>query len=257
MKMKYLLYLIHLFYFSQAIASNEKMNDKIYARADYWCPYNCSHEDENPGYLIEILQLAFGKNQIKYETMNWARAISETRSGTYDIVIGAAKNDTPDFPLSLPVGQSQNCFYTDEKSKIKYKDVKSLEKLKLGVAKNYSYFTELDEYVAKNITNEEKVNESFGDNVLEKMVTKLIKKEIDIFVENPFVVQYFLKKNQNLPIKIKNVGCTKITKIYFAFAPNKKETTARVLKVNKKIKEMIQTKEMEKLIKKYGVTKWY
>ena len=257
MKLRYFLYLIQLFFYLQIFAENESNTGTIYARADYWCPYNCATSEENPGFLVEILYQTFGKESVKYETMNWARAITETRSGTYDIIIGASKDDAPDFPLSVSVGKSKNCFYTTENKQFKYNGLKSIEKIKLGVAKDYSYYKELDDYITKNKSNENRINESFGDNVLEKFMLKLTNREIDAFVEDPIVVKYFFMKNQELTIQLKNSGCSKATDLYYAFAPNKKESTERILKLNKKIKEMIKTKEMDKLLKKYHIIKWY
>nr|BFD31684.1 ABC transporter substrate-binding protein [Pigmentibacter ruber] len=257
MRLKNLCFFIILLLSQLSFAEENKNFGNIYARADLWCPYNCKPGDENPGYLVEILQKAFGKENIKYETMNWARAITETRSGTYDLIIAAAKEDAPDFPLSIQIGKSRNCFFTLEKKNIKFVDLKSLEKIKLGIAKDYSYYKELDEYIAKNKENENKINESFGDIVLEKFINKLTHQEIDAFVEDPVVVKYFLKQNQDITVQLKTIGCGNSTDLYFGFAPNKKESTERILQINKTVKEMIKSGEMERIIKKYGILKWF
>ena len=42
-------------------------NDKLKVRADLWCPYNCEPKDKSPGYMVEVLQIAFGKENINYD----------------------------------------------------------------------------------------------------------------------------------------------------------------------------------------------
>ena len=126
--------------------------------------------------------------------MNWARTITETRSGTYDVIIGASKM-MPDFSHLFP-WEKVRIVFTTENKQFKYNGLKSFEKIKLGVAKDYSYYKELDDYITKNKSNENRINESFGDNVLEKIMLKLTNREIDAFVEDPIVVKYFFMKTK-------------------------------------------------------------
>jgi polar amino acid transport system substrate-binding protein len=247
-----------IFYISIFIIlkSNAYSSEPIHVRADYWCPYNCSPSDINQGYMIEILQKAFGEENIKYETMNWARAVTETREGGFDAIIGAAKEDAPDFIFSDILGKSQNCYYTFGKKVFKYTGIDSLKLIRLGIVKDYSYYEELNTHIKNNLADKTKIDETFGDYVLEKMIGKARNGEIDVFVEDPNVVNFYLKKHYDIK-ELKNAGCSPLENVYIAFSPKKKNSEERVEILNKTIKKMIKNGEMKKLLKKYSIPIWF
>lgn len=231
-------------------------NDKLKVRADLWCPYNCEPKDKSPGYMVEVLQIAFGKENINYETMNWARAILDTREGSYDAIIGAAKEDAPDFIFSTPLGASKNCFYTKNTSKFKYTGIDSLKSVKLGVVKDYAYFEDLNGYIKQNYGYKDKIDEHYGDNVQEKMISKLEAGRIDAFVEDPNVASFVLKKHPEIK-DIVDVGCKQIGDLYIAFPPKNPQSKERAEKLSATIDSMIKSGEMEKLLDKYSLKPWF
>lgn len=222
-------------------------------RADLWCPYNCEPADAKPGYMIEILQKAFGKENIEYATTNWAKAILETREGQYDVIVGASKDDAPDFILSEPVGVSKNCFYVKKgANSFKYTDIKSLESVKLGIIKDYAYFEDLNAYIKKNYSNRDRIEEHYGDDVQKKMFQKLDLGRLGTLVEDPNVADYTLDA---LPaIKdIVEVGCNEIGNLYIAFGPKNPKAAEWNKKLNATIDAMKKSGEYKELLKKYGL----
>lgn len=230
--------------------------DVLKVRADTWCPYNCEPKDKNPGYMVEVLEAAFGKANINYDTMNWARAILDTREGSFDAIIGAAKEDAPDFIFSSPLGASNNCFYAKATSKFKFTGIDSLKSVKLGIVKDYAYFEDLNGYIKQNYGNRERIDEHYGDDVQEKMMAKLEAGRIDAFVEDPSVVSYILKKHPEMK-DINEVGCKEIGSLYIAFPPKNPKSKERAEKLSAKIDSMVKSGEMTKLLEKYSVKPWY
>ncbi|KAB8029763.1 substrate-binding periplasmic protein [Fluviispira multicolorata] len=223
---------------------------------DYWCPYNCNPNDKKPGYMIEILQKSFGKEHINYELINWARAISETRKGSNEILVGATKEDAPDFIFSSPLGVTDNCYYAQKKFKFKFNGLNSLNNVTLGIIKDYSYYTALNQYIKKNLSNKSKIEEHFGENVQERMLLKLMSNRLDVIVEDSYVIDYILKKHPEIH-EIEKVKCIEVGNIFIAFSPKNPESTQRVKHLNSQIKEMIKKGEMLNILKRYSIRPWF
>lgn len=123
-------------------ASSSIMADTITLRADEWCPYNCTPNSSQIGYMIEIAKEIFESagHQIDYQTLNWARAIEETRAGKFNGIVGAAKGDAPDFIFPTEaLGVSVNAFVTGKDNSWTFTGIESLNGKTLGVIRNYSY----------------------------------------------------------------------------------------------------------------------
>ncbi len=111
-------------------------------------------------------------------------------------------------------------------------------------------------YIKNNLTDKTKIDETFGDYVLEKMIGKIKNREIDAFVEDPNVVNFYLKKHYDIKV-LKNSGCSPLENIYIAFSPKKNNSKERVEILNKTIAKMIKNGEMKKLLKKYTIPPWF
>ena len=205
--------------------------------------------------MIEILQTAFGKENIDYETTNWARAILGTRDGKYDGIIGAAKADAPDFIFSSAAGVSKNCFYVKNTSKFKYTGIESLSSIRLGVIKDYAYFEDLNAYVKKHYSDRTKIEAHFGDEVQDKIIQKLEAGRLDAFVEDPNVTAFVLKKHPEIK-DIVEVGCKQIGDLYIAFPPGNPKSKERAAKVTETINDMKKSGEMGKVLAKYSLKPW-
>ncbi|MTI42815.1 polar amino acid transport system substrate-binding protein [Roseibium hamelinense] len=96
-----------------AAATPSQAADIVIA-ADPWCPFNCEPGSDRPGVMVEIAREVFEPlgHTVTYETVNWSRALVETREGKYDAVFGATRGDAEDFvfpELAQPV--SGNAYF--------------------------------------------------------------------------------------------------------------------------------------------------
>ena len=223
-------------------------------RADYWCPYNCKPTDNRKGFIVDILEKIFVKEglQINYDTLNWARAILKTRSGEFDAIIGAAKNDAPDFVFpDTPLGNPNNCFYTRTDSTWKYTDINSVKDITLGIIKDYAYFEALDNYI-KNPENQKHLEVNFGDDVQIKLLLKLLHKRMDVFVEDATVIQFIQKQNPQFK-EIRKAGCVISEPVYVAFSPQNPSSKKYAKIFDNRFKELKRTGELQKIFEHYGI----
>jgi polar amino acid transport system substrate-binding protein len=110
--------------------------ESISIRADEWCPYNCAPDSDAPGFMIEIAKEVFEPmgHTIEYKTLNWSRAIVETRKSKYVAIVGASMGDAEDFvfPASA-LGQSSNSLYVVQSDDWTYTGLDSVKGRKVGI----------------------------------------------------------------------------------------------------------------------------
>ncbi len=249
-------FIFGFFVFKSASANDLTPNAPLEVRADFWCPYNCKANTDFPGYMIEIMNEAFGKKNIHYEELNWARALKETRDGKIDAVVGISEKNSADFIYSKKaIGHARNCFYTKSISNWTYKNIQSLEAVRLGVIQDYTYFPELDRYINLNKMNMNKVQFHPGNDALIRMLQKMKLGRIDVIVEDPNVVSYALKYYPKFD-DIKRVGCYDSGPLYIAFSRSnpKSETYSKIL--DEEYERMKSNGKLNKLLEKYSVEKW-
>ena len=102
-----------------------------------------------PGYGIEIAVQVFEKagHTVKYTIVPWSRAVLRTIKGNHNVIIGAYKEDAPDFIFpDEEFGISQLALYGKKGCTFEYKGTKSLIGKELGVIKGYSYGEEIDKF---------------------------------------------------------------------------------------------------------------
>ncbi|MBU3917494.1 transporter substrate-binding domain-containing protein, partial [bacterium] len=167
---------LFLFCVFAGIAFSSIHADTITIAADEWCPYNCEVDSSMPGYTIEIASAIFEKNghHLKYIILPWARALASSRNGKYTGVVGAYKEDAPDFIFpEESFGFSKNSFFVKKGSTWRYKGIKSLDEISIGIIRDYSYGAELDKYF-KDIGNDSRIQVVSGTTALENNIKKLI-----------------------------------------------------------------------------------
>ena len=235
------------------------MADTITMRADVWCPFNCDPKDPNPGFMIEVAKAALegAGHKIDYQTLNWARAISETRLGNFDAIVGASKTDAPDFTFpEVALGRTKNCFFAKKDATWEYKGLASLANATVGVIKDYSYAKAFDDYVKANAKDSKKVDVVSGDNPLELNLKKLQMGRITTFVEDDSVMKsYQFKKKSD---DVKNVGCIEDadTSLYIAFGPKSAKGKEFAKLLSDKIAQMRKDGTLKTILEKYGISDW-
>jgi polar amino acid transport system substrate-binding protein len=171
------------------------------------------------------------------------------------MIVGAAREDAPDFIFSDPIGVAKSCFYTKKDSKFKYTGIASLNSIKLGVVKDYAYFDDLNAYVKQYYGDRSKIDEHFGDSVQDKMLQKLEAGRLGAFVEDPNVASYVLKKHPEIK-DVVEVGCVQIGNLYVALPPKNPKSKDRVAKINVAIDKLTKSGKLNEILAKYGVKHW-
>ena len=232
--------------------------DEIKLTSDLWCPYACEPTSDKPGFMIEIAKEIFKSkgHTVRYELINWARAIKDTKAGKYDGIVGASKADVPGFVVpSIPTGKLENYYFTLRSNQWTYKGVESLKKVKMGVINDYSYGEEVDKQVAKKNPS---ITVISGNDALKRMIQMTEAKRLDGFVENPMVLYYTLmelKKNvQDYRPSSPNLASD--PDLFIAFSP-KKSTSVKYAKIlDEGVQELRKNGKLKEILKKYGLNDW-
>jgi len=229
--------------------------------ADSWCPYNCDKASEKPGFIIEIAQKAFARQNItvEYSQIPWTRAIEETRKGKHTAIVGASRNDAPDFIYpSISQGFMQNAFYVKKDNPWRFKDISSLGAISLGAITDYSYSDEIDRYIKENAKNTKLIQATSGDDALQTNVRKLLANRIGALLEDRYVMQYHLLEKK-LQDKVDEAGLAPTSKqndLFIAFSPSNPKSRKYAEMVAEETKALRASGELKEIMAKYGVTDW-
>jgi polar amino acid transport system substrate-binding protein len=229
--------------------------------ADEWCPYNCEPGSEKPGFMIEIAQKAFAKHNIAVEYINipWTRSLAAVRKGKYNAVTSATENEVPNLVIPLvEQGYARDAFYVKSGNPWRYKNVKSLENITLGIIADYNYGEDLDAYISKHKDNLEKIQSLSSDDALDLNIKKLLSGRIDAFVEAEYVAGYTMAKQGNSD-KIDYAGpipTSSNNNLYVAFSPAIKESAGYAEILTKEMKAMRASGELAAILGRYAVDDW-
>ena len=233
--------------------------DTITLVADEWCPYNCVAGSKNPGYMIEVAQKIFHEagHKVVYITgPSWEVAIEQSRNNEYNAIVGAAKDDAPDFIYPQnEIGIAQMAFLIHSTSPWQYTGLDSLSHVKLGAITDYTYNEEIDEYIQQHKNNPTKVQLVSGNHALDYNMQKLTRGTISTLIDDTAVIKYYFKSKQlTNPFKFVNIDAE--SKSYIAFSPkhNKSEEYATILSAG--IDQLRKSGELNTIMQKYGLSDW-
>jgi len=249
-KSKYLLFILISFCIYKKTFSAEK----ITFAADYWCPYNCHPNTPTPGYIIDMLYEIYGKDTVDYIEINWARAIFETKKGKFNAIVAAGTSEAPGFIYSKNiVGTQTVCLYTKLNSTLNIKNLDDLQNHSLGIIKNYTYYPELDKYIA-DAKNKKYIHENFGETAFDSMLKGLLENKYETIVETENVLDFHLKSTK---IKLKTQFCATPVNLYIAFSPKIPLSNKFVETLDKGIEVLIKSGKMNIILTKYSLKPWY
>lgn len=222
--------------------------------ADEWCPYNCKPGSDRPGYMIEIARAAFTPqgHRVIYQTLNWARAVAETRQGRFDAVVGAFQGDAPDFVFpDEPLGQSGNALFVTAASEWRYLGPESLRGMRIGIIRSYDY----GDLIARLLSHAE-LDMVSGDNGLATNIKKLRLGRIDGFIEDISVALFRLEamglRSDIVPLP----GVVDYEDAYIAFSPalNGADYYGRAL--SQAVVRMRRDGRLQAILGRYGLEDW-
>ena len=224
--------------------------------ADEWPPYCGKAGSTYPGYGVEIAQQIFEEagHTFKYFNIPWIRAINETRKGNYSAIIGAYKEEAPDFVFpEEEFGVSRYAFYAKQGSLWKYAGLESLQSKKIGLIKGYSYGEELNAYFDENAHRIQYVS---GSDPLYQNIKKLLAGRFDTLIAGENVMVYKIKQ-MGVVGEVINVGVTDISaNLYIAFSPTKRESAKYAEIFSNGIRNLKKSGKLDQILDRYEIHYW-
>ncbi len=221
--------------------------------ADPWCPYTCDSAEGKKGILVDMIEkiLKSKGHSLNYKIQIWSTALSESREGKIDGVIGGTESDATKLTMIKPsFAIGKNCFFAKPGMDWKYSGVESLKGKKLGVVADYTYTDkDIDDYISKE--RAKSVFAVTGENVVNQNLEKLNKGEIDLYIEDINVVKYYVKKN--LKMRFNPVGCLQEVDISVLVSESSKNNSVLRKILEEGIKELQSSGEIEKLKTEYNL----
>ena len=257
MKIKAFIVVLALLFLSPIRAA---FADEITIASDPFCPYVCTPGDK-PGYMVEIAQAILEVNgyTLNYVNMPWSRALAEASSGNIDGVIGTDEVEAPGFLFPVAFGEAADHFYGRKGEKWRYKGIKSLKSIRLGVIKDWSYGDAIDAYVAKNIGTDA-VQVVTSEHGLAQNIKKLLSKRIDVMIGPDKVFKYTVKEMKDTMDSFEDTGVLWSTyDVSMAFSPapaNLEKSKAYVDVINKGLPVLRDSGKLEAIMNKYGLSDW-
>jgi len=244
------------FIFSLFLVPAPVIADEITIVADEWPPYCGKPDSIQVGYGIEIAKHVFASagHTVNYIVTPWTRAIADTRAGKYNAIIGAYKEEAPDFVFpEEEFGIAKDAFYAKTASTWTYEGLESLRAIKIGAIKGYSYGEELDTYFKKK---PQRVQYVYGDDPILQNIKKLLLGRVDVIIACENVLLH-KSKEMGEPGKVINVGGTGVSgKLYIAFSPKILKSKEYADIFTKGLRKLKDSGELEKILARYGLTYW-
>lgn len=229
--------------------------------ADPWCPYNCSADSKNAGFMVDIARKILAKHgvTVRYLEVPWVRALKGAKAGDYDGVIGASRMEAKGFVFpDLPQGQMQNVFWVLKGSPWHYQGPASLRGKRLAIIAGYGYGPEIERYL-DNPEHQNNIIRLYGKAPLANGIAMLEYANVDILLEDRSVMQYYLRQHPSQAL-IKAAGNTTLaaafSDVYVAFSPAKMHSARYAKWLTKGMKDLRKTGELKTLLAPYGVQDW-
>jgi polar amino acid transport system substrate-binding protein len=230
---------------------------EVVLAADRWCPINCGENDPMQGFMIDIARLALhpAGYRVRYIEMPWQRALAMARAGEINGVVGTYPGEAPDFlfpryPLMIISG---NTLFTRIESDWRYKGLASLEGIRLGTVRGYSYGEELDPYIENHTLNAARIHLLTGKNPVERNIKLLLSGRIDAMIDSPPVVWY-TAKNLNVTELLREAGqADESVNTYIAFSPRRDDSLRISQALDVGVATLRRNGRVEELAHKYGL----
>lgn len=246
-------------FFLASLVSTESTAAAITIRADYWPPFNGDPENVKTGYMIEVLREIFVPlgQTIDYRMLSWDESLEAVRKGTFNAVVGANRDDAPDFVYPAePLGLSGTGFFVKSGNPWKYEGIESLRKVRLGVIEAYSYNDELDAYIKTNRKSAQIV-ESSGDTALAALIKMLQTGQVDVVVEDPNVMMFNLMDMKVPAGEVIARGMTaEKEELFVAFSPALPASKAYARQFDEGIRKLRNNGKLRQILSRYGLSDW-
>lgn len=235
------------------VPTSSAEREVIVVGGDEWCPYNCGVDDDLPGFCVEITREVFKARGIgvTYVVLPWEDAVRDARAGKVNAIIGAIKEDAPDFIFpEREIAHSRNILIVRSGASWKFAGLESLNGKKIGVVEGYAYGTGFDEYFKEHPGIAVPVT---GEEPKEILLKKLLSKEIDAFIEDPNVLLNFLRVQGTLDLIDVAGGPAESDPVYIAFSPAVAKSAVHAKILSDGIAALRASGRYAEILKKYGL----
>jgi polar amino acid transport system substrate-binding protein len=226
--------------------------------SDPWPPYAGDARDLRPGYVVDILRAALEPRgfRVKYVNAPWSRCIHEVRVGHYAGIVGADRNEVPDFLFhEEPVGFTHPTFFTLPRSGWTWAGLASIETLRIGVTQSYTYSPEIDGYIAKRAGTPSVVAVPGVDSI-PRLLSMLEAGRIDAFLDNPVVVQETLRRRGISTDRLREAGGPTGDWVYVPLSPVRPESPQVAAAVDDGIRRLRASGRLAEILASYRIADW-
>ena len=233
--------------------------DTVSFRADVWYPMNGVPDSSRPGYIIEIAQKIFAtkRHVLDYQTIAWTQALLDVKAGKADCVVGAYKEDAPDFVFTEEsFGMDTQAFYVRFDQPWRFQgDFHALDTISVGIIGNYSYGALFDSYV-KQAEAAGHISAVTANDGLEINFKKIMSGKIVATVDSVSVAENKIRE-MGLEGKIINAGLLgEPQPMYIACSPAKSSSLKYTHLLSEGIRAMRANGELKTILDKYGLHDW-
>lgn len=229
-----------------------------------FCPFVCNPAKTGGklGFSIELEKAIFEQAgyQINFHLIPYIRSIKVTEQGQYDAVgYSNDKSSKVNICSKETVGPMRQAFYVKKGNPWRYTGIESLKDTKLGVISGYEYTIlspKFQEYIERNQSNQNLVEFHYGNDVLDRILKKILLDRIETTNESEDVADYVAKKI-GIFDKLEKAG--KFKKIVWGrmcFSPKNPNSQQYVSILDEGIRQMKLSGEMKKIMHKYGIKDW-
>lgn len=237
-----------------AAGADAARSDTIVIAADPWCPFNCEPGSAKPGFMVELARAVFEPlgHTVTYETVNWSRALVETREGKYNAVFGATASDAEDFVFPTAAqGQSGNGYFVQAGNDWKLESPDSLQDKTIGLIRDYAYGDEIEAQIKQYA----KADYASGDDALTTNIKKLVAGRLDIVVEDANVFNYTASE-LGLLDKTRLEKAVDFGPVYIAFSPAIATSKTFATQLDSGMAELRANGKLSEILSKYGLADW-
>ncbi len=236
---------------AQPAAGSPLGREIVVAAPAFWCPYSCVAGAAREGFTVDILRAIFEPQGIRVRLINknYGRALQDIREGVHAASPLSFMEEAPDFvfPKSA-IALTRYCVYLPGGSTWTYAGPDSLDGLRVGIVKGYSYGAALDRSIAGRRA---RFTVSAGEDITRRLARMVMARRLDAFIEDESVVDYTLAANPDL--KLHNSGCEPPHLAYFALSPARPTSAADARSFDEGIKRLRTSGELERILAVYGL----
>lgn len=192
--------------------------------AGIWCPYACKADAPQQGYLVDLMEEVFGHQgrTIKYETLPWARAFSQTEKGITKAALGVVSGDYGNLlPNQEVLAWDRTALMMRKGEGRRFLGPETLDGLRIGMIADFTYDDggPIDTYLAERLANHDNIIALNMDEPLPKLLEMLVHGRVDVVLENSDVLAYTAKQS-SLQDQVDIVPTEHGDSIHIAFTPN-------------------------------------